>query len=77
MLTTLKMVTVAAVLIVLASTALAQRTPIDSQSLTVPLNYSPAALNYSPAESVGGWCGFKLPRERYPGFRLRRSPSAL
>jgi hypothetical protein len=45
MLTTLKMVTVAVVLIALASTALAQRTPIDSQSLTLPLNYSPAALN--------------------------------
>ena len=41
MLTTLKMATVAFLLIVSASTALAQRTPIDSQSLTAPLDYGP------------------------------------
>ncbi|MET0538877.1 MAG: hypothetical protein ABWZ64_13180 [Xanthobacteraceae bacterium] len=41
MLTTLKMTVVAVLLVVSASTALAQRTPIDSQSLTVPLDYGP------------------------------------
>jgi hypothetical protein len=37
MLRTLKMAIVTALLIVSASTALAQRTPIDSQSPTAPL----------------------------------------
>jgi hypothetical protein len=41
MLTTLKMAVVAALLIASASTALAQKTPIESQSLTVPLDYGP------------------------------------
>jgi hypothetical protein len=41
MLRTLKMAIVSALLIVSASTALAQRTPIDSQSLTAPLDYGP------------------------------------
>jgi hypothetical protein len=41
MLSILKMAIVSALLIVSASTALAQRTPIDSQSLTVPLDYGP------------------------------------
>jgi hypothetical protein len=40
-LSVLKMAIVSALLIVSASTALAQRTPIDSQSLTVPLDYGP------------------------------------
>jgi hypothetical protein len=47
MLTTLKMATVAFILIVSASTAVAQRTPIDSQSLTVP-----APLDYGPPENM-------------------------
>ena len=42
MLSILKMAIVSALLIVSASTVLAQRTPIDSQSLTVPLDYGPA-----------------------------------
>jgi hypothetical protein len=42
MLTTLKMATVAVLLIVSASTALAQRTPIDSPSWKVPMEYGPA-----------------------------------
>jgi hypothetical protein len=41
MLRTLKMAIVSALLIVSASTALAQRTPIDSQSLTAPVDYGP------------------------------------
>jgi len=41
MLTTFKMAVVAVLLVASASTALAQRTPIDSQSLTVPLDYGP------------------------------------
>ena len=41
MLNALKMAIVSALLIVSASTALAQRTPIDSQSLTAPLDYGP------------------------------------
>ena len=41
MLSILKMAIVSALLIVSASTALAQRIPIDSQSLTVPLDYGP------------------------------------
>ena len=41
MLTPLKMAIVTVFLIVSASTALAQRTPIDSQSLTAPLDYGP------------------------------------
>jgi hypothetical protein len=47
MLTTLKMATVAFLLIVSASTALAQRTPIDSQSPTVPV-----PLDYGPLENM-------------------------
>jgi hypothetical protein len=42
MLSILKMAIVSALLIVSASTVLAQRIPIDSQSLTVPLDYGPA-----------------------------------
>ena len=41
MLTPLKMAIVTVFLIVSASTALAQKTPIESQSLTVPLDYGP------------------------------------
>jgi len=41
MLTTFKMAVVAVLLVASASTAFAQRTPIDSQSLTVPLDYGP------------------------------------
>jgi hypothetical protein len=47
MLRTLKMAIVTALLIVSASTALAQRTPIDSESLTVP-----APLDYGPPENM-------------------------
>jgi hypothetical protein len=47
MLTTLKMATVALLLIVSASTAVAQRAPIDSQSPTVPvpLDYGPHLIS--------------------------------
>ena len=47
MLRTLKMAIVSALLIVSASTALAQRTPIDSQSPTVPV-----PLDYGPLENM-------------------------
>jgi hypothetical protein len=47
MLRTLEMAIVTALLIVSASTALAQRTPIDSESLTVP-----APLDYGPPENM-------------------------
>lgn len=49
MLTTFKMAVVAVLLVVSGSTALAQRMPIDSQSLTVPLDYGPYQ-NMSRAE---------------------------
>jgi hypothetical protein len=47
MLTTLKMATIAFILIVSASTALAQRTPIDSQSPTVPV-----PVDHGPSENM-------------------------
>jgi hypothetical protein len=49
MLTTLnyKVATIAFLLIVSASTALAQRTPIDSQSPTVPM-----PLDYGPPDNM-------------------------
>jgi hypothetical protein len=49
MLTTFKMAVAAVLLIASASTALAQRMPIDSQSPTVPMEYVPSD-NMSRAE---------------------------